>query len=485
MRREFSKLLFGFRKLTQADPGVSRHLGDEAVTRRDTHTGGAIRSQADCHAEITYVKPAGKKLFFGDVWLKKTKISLREGLLPFPYKLGIDGFFEIGKSEGGMETDFQPKAIQVIVDWEVFAHTDHFSFKQDEGRWFFSIEVGLLGCGKDIELEVVLIGKMRGEASGAEHRVSIGQIGCRRMTTAVAHGGRLRPLLMSGLGRSETTLMMKLLLQHQKILALPKYPFENQPAQYWLHALRVLSNPADRHSETPIVGFQQMTNRITSNPFHFHAFMVDASRSGKVASWIENDHIRHMAAFFMGQIEQYYTVLGGEVGKEDATYFVEKTQPNVHSLIFHELYEGAREIFIVRHPFDVLCSVRSFFPENAFYQTDTYIVALRIGYDRMLARIEASEGRCFVVDYNQLIRSQAKVTGAVLDFLELPNIESRQGMEGAENKNHITSADSEQSIGRWKKDLSEREIELAKREFAGTMLRIKGALPTFDPEYAP
>lgn len=484
MRREFSKLFFRFRKRTQAEPGISRNPGGEVVNRRDVRAGDAAQGQAECHAEVSYVKPAGKKPYFGELWLKNTKFSLREGPLPFPYKLGIDGLFEIGKLEGGIASDFQPKAIQVVVDWEVFAQTDNFSFKQEEGRWFYSIEVGLLGCGMDTELEIVLVGKMRGEVPDTEHRVSIGQIGCRRMMTAVAHGSRLRPLLMSGLGRSGTTLMMRLLLQHKKILALPKYPFENQPAQYWLHALRVLSSPADRHSETPIVGFQQMTSRVTSNPFHFHTFMMDASQSGKVASWIENAHIRQMAAFFTGQIEQYYTALGAEVGKGEATYFVEKTQPNVHSLIFHELYEGAREIFIVRHPFDVLCSVRSFFSENAFYQTDTYIVALRIGYDRMLARIEASEGRCFIVDYNQLIQAQAKVMDAVFDFLELPNTEPRQGMEEAGNKNHITSADSEQSVGRWKKDLSEREIELAKREFEGTMLRIKGVVPTFDPGYA-
>ena len=438
--------------------------------------------QNNSRAEIVSVNAEPKGRYFGDVWLSYAEFFLEKGPLPNANKLEFGGAFEICSSDGTLP-DFQPKTIEVIFDEEVISYTDQFDFKQEEKRWYYSIDVGLLGCGELVEFEAVLVGEMAGGVQKTRHKLSVGQIVCRREFTSIASDNRIKPLLMSGLGRTGTTRMMQLLLQHEKIIGAPTHPYENQPAQYWLHALRVLSSPADRNEEAPRVGFQQITHRVIRNPCHRNHKAMELPQKDQVMLWLENSHALQLATFFMGQIEQYYKTLGHDVGKYQAAYFIEKTQPNTHSQVFHELYDDAKEIFIIRHPLDVLCSVRSFFPENAFYRTDDYVEALKIGYERMLRRIEASLSRCFVADYNQLVSDAPSLMNAVFKFLGLQDDGQQKNIELEEHKLHATSGSSQQSIFRWKKDLTEQESDILKLLFAPTMLRIKKVMPSFNAGY--
>lgn len=430
--------------------------------------------------EITSVNMVQEKQLYGDAWLSGSISYLGTGLLPFPNSLIVSGSFQV--THQGDSANFQPEAIQVFFDMEVISYTDRLYYEKKEERWYYALNVGLLGCGGSIEFDVVLRGRETRDDASPLHDICIGHISGRRKVAPVPRNGGIRPLLLSGLGRSGTTLMMELLLQHKKIVGLHQHPYENQPAQYWLHALRVLSSPADKNSDTPMVAFQQRGDRVSRNPFHDPMLPNNSVAGENVITWFEGKHIQNLSKFFLEQIQQYYRALGGEAGKSRAVYFIEKTQPNAHSLLFHELYGGAHEIFIIRHPFDVLCSVRSFFPENQFYQSDTYIEALRHGYNRLLDRIEGGEGKRFIVDYQQLIQDPEEIMKAVFDFLELPRYKWK-GKVMPKEQDHITSGSANGSIGRWKADLTAREITIAKGEFASVMGRIKAAMPSFDPGY--
>lgn len=404
-----------------------------------------------------------------------SKIFTQPGELPFPYSIQIAGSFSVAPDSLHGD-NFQPRAVQIFFDYEVIAYTDGLHYIAKENRWYYVLNVGLLGCGNSFDFDVVLIWN----AGEAKQSRTIGRMAGSRITSAATAKRRLKPLLMSGLGRSGTTLLMKMLLQHEQIIGLSKHPYENQPAQYWLHALRVLSSPGERNKETPIVGFQQNINRVSSNPFNNAMFLPEKIKESFVGRWFELRHIRDLMNFFTEQIQNYYEQLGKDVAKQKARYYVEKTQPNSHALIFHELYPEAKEIFIIRHPFDVLCSVRAFFSDNSFYNSETYITALRIGYDRMLNRIEMSGDKCFLVDYKQIIESPQIVMGGIASFLGISNFESRIFESLHDNRGHGTSTSSDKSIHRWKTDLSPRDLELANLEFHHVMQRIGKHLPDFD-----
>lgn len=417
-----------------------------------------------------------------DVRTVDSRFNVSVGDRTSPYKFVLEGSSGFFFSSTAVSAGFRPKAIQIVVDREVFAHTNYFQFTS--GRLYYAISVGLLGFGRTVNLDVFLTWvNINGEASEQEQRIQIGTIVCRRVPREIERFDGLRPLLVSGLGRSGTTRMMQLLLRHTQIVALPKHPFENQPAQYWLHALRVLSSPAERNSETPIVGFQQANRRLTPNPFHHPVFLMSPASAGGAAAWLETSHVDQMTSFFKGQIESYYRALADEIGKPEAVYFLEKAQPTIHAGLFHELYDDTREVFTLRHPFDVLCSVRAFFPEVASYQTDDYICALRLGYDRLLDRIDEGAERSVVVSYSQLVCQPDEVLDSILEFADLPPVGKKLETFSELDRGHVTSGNPERSLGRWRRDLTTREIDLAKGEFADTLLRIRRTFPTFEQEY--
>lgn len=430
--------------------------------------------------EITSVSMVRGKQLYGDVWLADSISFLETGPLLFPNSLIVSGSFRV--THQGGSTNFKPETVQILFDMEVISYTDRLFYSEKDGRWYYALNVGLVGCGNSIEFDVILMGREYRDDSFHLHSTCIGHISGRRKVVPVSYNGGIKPLLMSGLGRSGTTLMMELLLQHKKIVGFPKHPYENQPAQYWLHAFRVLSSPSDKNSDALMVAFQQRINRIGRNPFHDPLLSNNIVEGENVITWFEGKHTQNLGKFFLEQIEQYYRALGGEVGKSGAVYFVEKTQPNAHSLIFHELYGDVHEIFIIRHPFDVLCSVRSFFPENQFYQSDTYIEALRHGYNRMLDRIEGDEGKRFIVDYDRLIKDPTEIMNAIFDFLEFPK-RKRVAKKTQNKQGHITSESANSSLGRWKTELTAREVAIAKQEFTSVMGRIKTVMPSFDLGY--
>src|SRR6185436_15609669 len=98
--------------------------------------------------------------------------------------------------------------------------------------------VGLLGLRADavLELHVVL---EDGE------RLPAATLRLRRAPLRSGYEPQLQPLIMSSLGRSGSTWLMKLFAAHPEIVVTRHFPYESSPAKYWMHALKVLSDPAN------------------------------------------------------------------------------------------------------------------------------------------------------------------------------------------------------------------------------------------------
>jgi len=206
--------------------------------------------------------------------------------------------------------------------------------------------VGLVGLRPDAELElhVVLDG---------EERVPAARLRLRRAALRSGFEARLQPLILTSLGRSGSTWLMKMFAAHPEIVVMRHFPYESSAAKYWMHALKVLSDPADLTQSAHPDTFHSDWYWVGSNPYYDVPALDHPAR----ARWLSAEHVERLARFFQETAEQWYLAVAESQGQEEPRYFAEKhLWPNFLPMLMRELYPGAREVFLVRDFRDMACS---------------------------------------------------------------------------------------------------------------------------------
>src|SRR5262249_5887071 len=98
----------------------------------------------------------------------------------------------------------------------------------------FQSLVSLFGVARQFEIQVRAVLR-----DGS--RIPLGTITGRRHPVRSTFQPTMRPLMLTGLARTGTTWLMKLLSCHPGIVAVRGYPYENRSASYWLHMAKVLT----------------------------------------------------------------------------------------------------------------------------------------------------------------------------------------------------------------------------------------------------
>jgi hypothetical protein len=213
-----------------------------------------------------------------------------------------------------------------------------------DGNW--EALLGLVGLRPDAELElhVVLDG---------DERVPAATLRLRREPLRSGFEPRLQPLLLTSLGRSGSTWLMKMFAAHPEIVVMRHFPYESSAAKYWMHAMKVLSDPANLTQSAHPDSFHSDRWWAGSNPYFDVPALDDAER----ARWLGREHVERLARFFQESAEQWYLTVAQSQGQEAPRYFAEKhLWPNFLPMLIRELYPGAREVFLVRDFRDVACS---------------------------------------------------------------------------------------------------------------------------------
>ena len=206
--------------------------------------------------------------------------------------------------------------------------------------------VGLVGLRAEAELElrVVLDG---------DERVPAAVIELRRTPLRSGFEPQLQPLLLTSLGRSGSTWLMKMFASHPEIVAVRRFPYESSAAKYWMHAMKVLSDPANLELSAHPDSFHSDRWWVGSNPYFDAPAIDDPMR----AEWLAGEHVERLARFFQETAEQWYRSVARSQGQDDPRYFAEKhLWPNFLPMLIRELYPAAREVFLVRDFRDVACS---------------------------------------------------------------------------------------------------------------------------------
>jgi Sulfotransferase family len=315
-----------------------------------------------------------------------------------------------------------------------------------------------------------------------------GAITLDREPLSTGYEPTLAPLMVTTLGRSGSTWLMQILASHPEVVAFRRFPYESAPAKYWVHMLRVLTEPANFLESAYPDSFYNELWWIGANPFHDERVYEQAPLEG----WFARTQVENLARFTQKTIEDWYLTLARTQDQRTAVYFAEKhMRPNYIPVLTWELYPRAKEIFLVRDFRDMARSIMDFDARRGFagfgrpdgITDEEYLRGdLRDMAEKLTRSWQSRRDRAHLVRYEELVDRPAEIVAGLLEYLGLdaspPTVEhvlahgaekvlSLPGMsyEPTEIDAHRTFSDPRATVGRWKGEANGTIAALADEVF--------------------
>lgn len=346
----------------------------------------------------------------------------------------------------------------------------------------FYIPIGALTLPGEFELSVVVVLEDGGQ-------VPIATVRGRRTALRSAPESCLQPLMVTSLGRTGSTAVLRILESHPATVVYKPFEYEPRVATYWTEVMRALAEPQSylrQLGPSNIAFFDRGWFLGTRGP------MPRNLDEETVQRWMGADGIEALATFCQQRIEALYREMALDGGRPDARYFVEKYPPRsaVTGLMW-ELYPKARELILVRDFRDMVASILAFDAKRGFHGfgrrpslTDAeYIQRLGTRTAGLIKSWQERRDRSHLLRYEDLILRPAETIEGINAYLgdEVPSGTAEAMLDGLrargpETERHSTSPDAEASIGRWRRDL-DPELQRACHEAFGEALEVFGYLP--------
>jgi hypothetical protein len=321
----------------------------------------------------------------------------------------------------------------------------------------FQAIVSLVGMARRFELPVRAVLR-----DGS--RVPLGTLTGRREPVRSSFQPSMRPLMLTGLARTGTTWLMKLLSAHPGIVAVRGYPYENRTASYWLHMAKVLTEPANHLQSAHPDQFLGDSWWIGANPF----FAGNLADNPDIGVWFGRRYVEELIAFCQRSTQEFYRQVALGQAQPNAVYYLEKCHAASQiPLLTWELFPQAREIILVRDFRDMMASMIAFNAKRGYASygreggnsDEAFVRQARMGVDHLLNCWKNRSTIAHLVRYEELILRPEPTVRGILDYLNLDDssatIQAMLSQSRAEDdlEQHRTSQDPAQSIGRWHKDL--------------------------------
>jgi Sulfotransferase family len=337
------------------------------------------------------------------------------------------------------------------------------------GETGFNVELGALNLPTDFSLQVTAVLE--------DHtRVFLATlVGHRELPAGDASG--IQPLMITTLGRSGSSWVLKMLSERPEIVAYAPTKYEVRFSSYWTDVFLALSQPPSYR--------QSVAARIESDDWWLgRPRRPDDGLDRDMLEFLGRDQVDALKSFCRGRIEAFYDRITPPSDTGVPRYFAEKRQVSYKRQIYalREMFPGAREIFLVRDFRDMVASILDFnrrqgvvrgFPrgeaDSDVEYVGTHLAAAVVEFAN--AWRERSDW-AHLVKYEDLVLRPHETLRSVLRYLDLDATEDeleRMLAAGTENSEwqaiHRTTATATDSVGRWRTDLSPELIETCESEF--------------------
>jgi hypothetical protein len=313
-----------------------------------------------------------------------------------------------------------------------------------------------------------------------ETRVEVVRLRGRRRALEPVRDARLEPLMVSTLGRTGSTVLLRALDAHRGIVAYRPFQYEPKVVSYWLDLFLALSEPASYMSQ--VVQPSDPSEDWWLGRRAKAPELIDAH----VQEWLGVAGVERLAAFCGESIEALYSRVADDARRGDALYFAEKLLPNAAPWLMWELFPAAREILLVRDFRDMACSIIAYnaaremaaFGRDKVESDSEYVRQLGAGVTSLAREWRTNGRRAHLVRYEELITEPDRTLEAILEYLELgtedlPDMKERLLDQGPAFEQHGTAPSAAESIGRWRHELGD-ELRQACDEAFGESLELFG-----------
>ena len=332
----------------------------------------------------------------------------------------------------------------------------------------FLIGAGLIGLPSPFEIEV--------HAIAGDQRLPLAVIRGRRTVPRYDYEPLFQPLMVTSLGRTGTTLLMRMLSFHPEVVVYDKYPYEIRAASHWMHVLRALSEPGwfvDGERLMPYL--TGLESAVRGNPFSSPPVVDNEA----VARWSAATHPVDVAAFCRRAVDDFYREVALSQADSGARRFAEKQYPSLLADVLAEVDCSTLELVSARDPRDMLCSLsaKSWWRDHGESELPARLLELAAQL-KLLAESRRRRGqRAHVVRYEDLASRPHETLEQALAFAGLdaaPATIGRMVDHGfadiPELQEHRTTGSVEASVGRWRRELDPSVQELCADAFGEALV---------------
>jgi hypothetical protein len=212
--------------------------------------------------------------------------------------------------------------------------------------------------------------------------------------------------------------------------------------------------------------------RLGFNPFNHFSFDPVFKDGGLRDHFFERSSRIALFGALRSVATDYYRHLAADQNKYAACWFAEKCEAQGIEYGTRAsdmaLFPEGREILLIRDPRDILCSSLSYFRQPF---SENWLKNLQNGCETIRQIVSKKSKGTLVVKYEALVFDQLATLKTIARFLGIADAvwSDEPILDAKLFKKHATTESPQESVGRWKENLSDSQMGTCAKAF-GTFL---------------